>query len=590
MWNRARVAVAVLLLLVGPSVFPTSALAQDAGAEKPLPAERASPRATGATFVRAVNDVAQERVPDLAAARSRALECLDLGGAGSDARAAEGWQLALSLKSVLDYNGRIEWGDWPDAAAIGTSRTWSLMTAKGAVTLERQPGGWRFTAETLARVTAMDMAFEASGVERYASRSIGDRVTARFPQLAGRVLFLQHWQWLGLALLLVLAWFMHRIIAYFVASVIGGVLGRRGWLEKAAAAARNAGRAVGLFGVAALFALLGPLLELPVVPVDLNKWLVEIAAKLFASVGAVLILYRIADVVAARLAEAAAETESRLDDQLVPLVRKSLKILVTVMGVLFILDNLEADIWSLLAGAGVAGVAVAFAAQDTIRNLFGSVTVFLDRPFQVGDWVILGGVEGTVEEVGFRSTRVRTFYNSLVSVPNSKLVDGIVDNMGLRRYRRFKTTLGIRYDTPPRRIEAFCHGMREIVRANEHMRHDYFEIYLNDWGASSLNILVYVFFEVPDWDAELRERQNFMLEVLRLAEELGVGFAFPTQTLEIESTPQNRLSAPERRSDDDLAAIVARFRKGGGASRPGGTERFSSRERAAGEEEARGGE
>jgi MscS family membrane protein len=584
MLDRLRFALAALVLLVGATVVFAQDGPEAPPAAAPLPAERASPRDTASTFVTAVKDVVQKRVPDVEEARDRAIACISV--AGWERSAA--WDLAVQLKAVLDYHGRIDWDDWPDEVGIGSSDSWSLVTEHGPVTLVRTPSGWLFSAESVQRAPTMAAAFAAAGVERYAARTVGDRISERFPALAGRVFVLAHWQWIGLVLMFLTALFVHRIIAYVVANIIGGILGRKGWLERASAAAKNAGRPVGLFGVALLLAFGGPWLELPVTPVDVHKWLTVIAAKTFASIGAVLILYRIADVVAERLAEAAAETESRLDDQLVPLVRKSIKILVTVVGVLFILDNLEADIWSLLAGASIAGVAIAFAAKDTVANLFGSLTVFLDRPFHVGDWVKIGSVEGTVEEVGFRSTRVRTFYNSLVSVPNSHLVDGIVDNLGERQYRRFKTTVGIRYDTPPQRIEAFCHGIRQIVLANDHMRHDYFEVYLNDWGASSLNILVYVFFSVPDWDAELRERQNFMLEVIRLANELGVGFAFPTQTLDIEGLPDRRPTTPDERSGEELAAIVDRYRKGGTSARPEGSQRFSTRERTADQQEARG--
>ena len=593
MLERLRYALAALLLCAAVFVVFDGAFAQDV--ESKFPVERESPRNTVFGFFGAVKDVVKERVPDVEAARERALEFMDLGGLEAvedPARRTErDWAVALQLKSALDFYGELSPEDVPDAAQVRGSSFWSLTTAEGDITLTLSPSeGWRFSQETLLRVPGMVARFEASGAERIEAESMKDRVLKRFPALTGRALFLPHWQWLGLALLFLLCWLVHRIVAYIVTSVIAGVLSRRRWAKAAADAARNAGRPAGYFGVALLIVFLGPLLELPVSPTDLNKWVVTIGSKLFASVGAVLILYRLSDVVAARLAAAAEETESRLDDQLVPIVRKGMKIIVTVVGVLFILDNLEADIWSLLAGAGFAGIAFAFAAQDTVRNLFGSLTVFTDRPFQVGDWIVAAGVEGTVEEVGFRSTRVRTFYNSLVSVPNAKFVDGIVDNMGMRRYRRFKTTVGVRYDTPPERIEAFCHGMRKIVRANENMRQDYFEIYLNDWGASSLNILVYVFFEVPDWDAELRERQNFMLEVIRLARALGVGFAFPTTTLEIERTPEHQIPAPQTQTLEQLSTVANEFAKGGRQSRPDGTLRFSSRERGEHEEEARGGE
>ncbi len=596
MWERIRYAIAALLLFVAVMVMVESVSAQENDpAGKPLPVGRNSPRATVFGFLNAMDDIVGERISasDIPATRARALGCLDMDGLdGPDAerQRAAAWDVALRLHTVFAFAGRPRSSEVPDSAGIGEALSWAYPTRNGELTVARRDRGWLFTKDTLNSTRRIITLFQEQGAATVELNTVGDQVRERFPALARRALFLEHWQWLGLALLALLAWLGHRVVGYVMATVVGGILGKRGWLGGAADAARHAGRPAGLFAVAFLLAFLGPMLELPVSPTDLNKWVVVIGSKLFASLGAVLILYRLSDVVGARLTIAAEGTESKLDDQLVPLIRKSMKILVTVGGALFILDNLEADIWSLLAGAGVAGVAFAFAAQDTIKNLFGSLTVFLDRPFHVGDWVIVGGVEGTVEEVGFRSTRVRTFYHSLVSVPNSNLVDGIVDNMGLRQYRRFKTTIGIRYDTPPKRIEAFCHGIRRIVRNNEHMRQDYFEVYLNDWGPSSLNILVYVFFDVPDWDAELRERQNFMLEVIRLAHELGIGFAFPTRTLEVEATPERPASAPNRRTDDELSEVTDRFGRSGDLARPGGTERFSSRSRGGGEEEARGGE
>jgi MscS family membrane protein len=171
------------------------------------------------------------------------------------------------------------------------------------------------------------------------------------------------------------------------------------------------------------------------------------------------------------------------------------------------------------------------AAKDMIGNLFGSVTVVMDRPFHIGDWVVIGDVEGTVENVGFRSTRIRTFYNSLVSLPNAQLTTTKIDNMGARQYRRMSTLLSLTYDTPPERIEAFCAGIRQLVELHPYMRKDYYHVYLNQFAAASLDILVYVFWKTPDWGKELQERQRFLLDILRLAKELQVEFAFPTQTL-----------------------------------------------------------
>jgi len=184
------------------------------------------------------------------------------------------------------------------------------------------------------------------------------------------------------------------------------------------------------------------------------------------------------------------------------------------------------------------------AAQDTIRNLFGSLTIFLDRPFQIGDWVVGTGFEGTVEEVGFRATRVRTFYNSLVYVPNGKLTDMIIDNMGARVFRRYRAMLAITYDTPPELIDAFCEGLREIVQKHPDTRKDAFFIYMHEMGSASLNILFQIFFKVKTFPEEFQARHEIILQTLHLAKALGVRFAFPTQTIHIEEMPEKKSGTP----------------------------------------------
>jgi MscS family membrane protein len=171
--------------------------------------------------------------------------------------------------------------------------------------------------------------------------------------------------------------------------------------------------------------------------------------------------------------------------------------------------------------------------------------IFVDKPFQIGDWINFDGVDGTVEEVGLRSTRLRTFANSLVYVPNGPLADKVINNMGLRVYRRFTTDVGVTYDTPPELIESFVEGIEELVKAHPITRKDYYEVHLNSFGASSLNVLVYVFFQAPDWSTELKARHELMLGIIQLANLLGVRFAFPTQTLQIEEVPGQGSLAPD---------------------------------------------
>jgi len=259
-----------------------------------------------------------------------------------------------------------------------------------------------------------------------------------------------------------------------------------------------------------------------------------VAVKILVALSAIWAGFRVVDFVSAYLQRLARQTDNKLDDALVPLVRKTLKVFITVIGIIFIASNLNLNVSGLLAGLGLGGLAFALAAKDMVQNLFGSITVLLDQTFHVGDWVVIDDIEGTVEEVGLRSTRIRTFYNSEIILPNSRLITASVDNMGKRRFRRMSCKLSLTYGTAPEKIEAFCEGVRELVRLHPFMRKDYYHIYLNEMAAASLEILVYVFWRAPDWGTELRERHRFLLDILRLAERLGVEFAFPTQTVYLQ--------------------------------------------------------
>ena len=286
-------------------------------------------------------------------------------------------------------------------------------------------------------------------------------------------------------------------------------------------------------------------------------------ASLVAAVGVLQVAYRAIDIFMDVLARRATQTESKLDDSLVPLLRTAVRLFVTFVGLLFVLQNLDINVSSLIAGLGLGGLAIALAAQDTVRNLLGGVTIFADKPFEVGDWVVVDGVEGTVEAVGFRSTRVRTFYNSLISVPNGNLMDSGIDNMGQRRWRRYKTTLGVAYHTKPDQLQAFVEGIRAIIQANPGMRQDYYIVEFHGFGATSLDILVYCFIDAEDWNEELRTRHVLNLDIMRLAESLQVEFAFPTQTLHIARMPGQAQELPDIPDRTDLRNVVNSFGPGG---------------------------
>ena len=155
--------------------------------------------------------------------------------------------------------------------------------------------------------------------------------------------------------------------------------------------------------------------------------------------------FRILDALAVFLKELTARTDSRLDDQVVPLVRKAAKSFVVVLAFILIAQNLGYSVSGLLAGLGIGGLALAMAAKDTLANLFGSIMILIDRPFRVGDWITFDGGDGVVEEIGLRSTRVRTFAKTVVSMPNQALANATVENHSLMPKRRIKFTLGVTY-------------------------------------------------------------------------------------------------------------------------------------------------
>ena len=252
-------------------------------------------------------------------------------------------------------------------------------------------------------------------------------------------------------------------------------------------------------------------------------------------VAAVLALFAVLDLVTDYMQRKAKRDSRRFDDLFLPLANTTAKIAVGILGVIATIAVFNKQLPAvLLGGLGIGGIAIALASQETLSNFLGSITLLFDRPFEVGDRVVVDNIDGTVESLGFRSTRIRTGLDSQVTLPNSKLASSSVNNFGRRKYRQYVTMLGVEYSTPPERIDAFCEGIRELIRRHPHTRKDFYAAYLHDMGANSLDIQLLVFFEVPDYATELRERHRLLTDILRLAASLGVSFAFPTQTLYLQ--------------------------------------------------------
>lgn len=249
--------------------------------------------------------------------------------------------------------------------------------------------------------------------------------------------------------------------------------------------------------------------------------------------------YRLTNVLIFFLRNVTSKTDSDLDDQLMPIIEKTLRILVVTFGTMIALQNLGVNVVSALAGLGIGGLAFALAAKDTAANIFGSFTIFMDQPFKMGDWVkINGSHEGIVEAIGIRTTRIRTFAKTLISLPNSVVANSSIENYSARPYRRIYTKIGITYGTPSEKVEAMVQEIRAIIKENSFATEEGMQVSFMEYASSSLNIMVYFFVKVADWTEELQAKQDVYLAIMRSAEKLGIEFAFPTQTIHVESMPQ----------------------------------------------------
>jgi MscS family membrane protein len=351
--------------------------------------------------------------------------------------------------------------------------------------------------------------------------------------LMHKILGLKIWQWIGVILYLMLSVLLYYILNKILVSILEKLVSKYAKLEVFDRYLLPIAKPLSLFLIFSGLLIVISILQLPTNIAGMITYVIKFIMPLLI----VIIAYRLTDVLRAILLKLAAKTENTVDDQIIPLIIKIIKVAVIIIGSIYIVSNMGWNIAPLLAGASIGGLAFALAAQDTIKNLFGSFTMFTDQPFEVGDWIVFSGGEGTVEEIGIRSTRVRTFYNSLISVPNGTLANAIIDNMGRREFRRYVTTIGLTYDTTPEGVDAFVEGLRGIVDNHPKTRKDYYQIHLKNFGASAIEIMFYIFFEAKDWTEELEARHQVLSEIMRLAVSLDIRFAYNTQTLHIENTP-----------------------------------------------------
>jgi len=411
------------------------------------------------------------------------------------------------------------------------------------VYVEKYGNNWYYSKATVAKIDYLYQQiypFGADLIEQFIPK-----------ELRSQVFGIEFWKWIGLLLAIIFTYFLHvlfkKILFVFFKFIKGRLLHFP--IENLDDRLKQFAHPLSyIFGIYIMKMIIPYLL----LGQKLGNWIIS-ALNFAEIVFWIFVFLKLVDVFITIFRHYSKETENKLDDQLIPILKNSLKGLILIFGIFKILIVMGADPKAIIAGASIGGLAVGLAAQDTVKNLIGTLMIFVDKPFKIGDWIVVDGVEGSVEEVGFRSSIVRAADTSIYKIPNSKLSEVAVNNKGKRIYRRYTTTLGIRYDTPPALIETFVEGIKKIIELHPTTRNysNYtpynsvpYNVEFIDYGDSSLNILLNVYFMTNDYAEEMHGRHLLLLGILELANTLGVEFAFPSQTLFMELFPEKQPATP----------------------------------------------
>jgi MscS family membrane protein len=471
-------------------------------------------------------------------------------------------QKAIKLKKILDGKGlRVDMSKLPknanfvDTVGIRNKNIYVLFPNKvPEIYLEKVAEKWYYSAHTIAQIDDL-----YNDVYPWGTTFLKKII----PESFHKTFFgIEVWQYFGFILLLFLGFiifYLFKRIIYFILKKIERLLVKN-TSESINEALNKLSRPITLLFVFWIVERQIPMLQLPL---SINSFLflgLDIAMTIFW----IYVFLKLVSVVMEIYADIASKTESKLDDQLVPILNNILRVLVFIVGIFNLLKILGVDTTALIAGASIGGLALAFASQDTVKNLIGTFMIFLDQPFQIGDWIEAGSVVGTVEEVGFRSTRVRAADTSLFQIPNSSLSEMVVNNKGLRLYRRYNTQLGLRYDTPPELIEAFVNGVRAIIKAHPDTRSDAYNVEFTGFGDSALLILMNTYFIALGWNEEQSSKHRLHIAIVKLAKALGVDFAFPSTTVVIEQFPGKngldmKYQIDKKRIDDAIKNTINDF-------------------------------
>jgi MscS family membrane protein len=506
--------------------------------------ELRSPRTTLAYFLATMRPT--EGDADL----QRAIKALDASDIPELVREERAKEIAIKLYAILTHKDITP--SKVSASATASPLQIGDINAYG-IYLEQTGPNWRFSRSTVNDVPDIFREIEHN-LSKKEMRKLGGTtatwltIRSYIPErLKGTTFMLEDWHWVAAAFTLLATFLVQYTLVFLIHGVFSRVLPSRfSTDQKAVLTSLRKPIFVIVFTSALQLFLSSFDLEIDFYTFVIT-WLSTI--RIMATM---VLAIRLIPMFTARVNRFAAEATSVTEEILYPLVEKAAWLCIILIGAAQILWTHGVNVSGLAAGLGLGGLAFALAAKDTVENIFGAVAILIDQPFRVGDNISMAGLTGTVEHIGLRSTRIRTPENSLVSLPNSKIIASHVDNLGARTSVRVRTILNLPLSAPPASIEALCAGIRAILESHPLCVRDSIVVHFNEFNHGSLGVLVQFNLTLQTWAEEQRRKEEVFLAIIRLLGELGISLAVPIQEIAVKTTPE---AAPLAATMDGVEAF-----------------------------------
>ena len=483
---------------------------------------------------------------------------LNLDGPDQGPESATGSELARQFKIVLDKKLWIQADRLSDAAegipGDGLQEDFDLVgtveTSRGPVDIvvERRqlPSGarvWMFSQSTVEAIPQL--------YDEFGYGALGELL----PQFMfeWRLLELELWQWIGILVLVLVSYLLSWVLS-FVLIRISRTLVQRTKTNLDDRLLQAAGVPLRLVVAVAMFALGAKSLSLPVIA----QGFLSSVEKIFFVVALTMFLMRAIDILSVFIEDRLAARGVDAVSSIAPLGRRTAQVILLSFALIALLQNLGVNVSGLIAGLGIGGLALALAAQKSVENLFGGATLVADQPVRVGDFCRYGDKIGTVEDIGLRSTRIRSLDRTIVTVPNAEFSSMQLENFGKRDRIRLYTMIGVRYETSAEQLRHLLVEIKKLLASHPKILAEPARVRFVGFGAYSIDLEVFAYVETQDWNEFLAVREDVFLRLIDIIEASGTGFAFPSQTLYL-----GRDGGLDEEATRRAEEAVADWRKGG---------------------------